>query len=229
MSNAGDAKVARLAKELLEQPELVKRIFLDSALGAAYGIHPVHLGIIMVVNLEIGMVTPPVGLNLFVIKNIAPDISLGAIIRGVIPFVALMFAAVLIICIAPAIATALPDAVMDIALFNASLHYATDLRAVIRLGDDASPGMLRWQDLLALAAHVVGPDAAVLGDDLRGRVQLEARGLGLHRFAVLTAAATLLLIVAGGLVTSNNAGLAGSLATMLCRSLLAASTRSGEA
>jgi TRAP-type C4-dicarboxylate transport system permease large subunit len=55
-----------------------------------------------------------VGLNLFVIKNIAPDIGLGEIIRGVLPFVALMFAAVVVICLAPGIATALPDAVMGV-------------------------------------------------------------------------------------------------------------------
>ena len=56
--------------------------------------------------------TPPVGLNIFVIKNIAPDIPLGDIIRGVIPFVVLMLLAVVLICFFPGIATALPDYVM---------------------------------------------------------------------------------------------------------------------
>jgi len=47
-----------------------------------------------------------------VIKNIAPDITLGQIIWGVLPFVGLMFVAVVLICLLPGIATALPDAVM---------------------------------------------------------------------------------------------------------------------
>jgi TRAP-type C4-dicarboxylate transport system permease large subunit len=56
-----------------------------------------------------------VGLNIFVIKNIAPDIELGEIIWGVLPFVLLMFLAVLLICIFPGIATGLPDVVMGVA------------------------------------------------------------------------------------------------------------------
>ena len=52
------------------------------------------------------------GLNIFVIKNIAPDIPLGAIIRGVIPFVILMLLTVVLISAFPTIATALPDLVM---------------------------------------------------------------------------------------------------------------------
>ena len=66
----------------------------------------------MTIVMEAGLIHPPVGLNIFVIKNIAPDITLAQIIRGVIPFVLLMFLAVLLICIAPGIATALPDLVM---------------------------------------------------------------------------------------------------------------------
>jgi TRAP-type C4-dicarboxylate transport system permease large subunit len=53
-----------------------------------------------------------VGLNIFVIKNIAPDIPLSQIIWGVMPFVVLMFVAVVLICVFPGIATLLPDAVM---------------------------------------------------------------------------------------------------------------------
>ena len=69
---------------------------------------PVSMTIVM----EAGLIHPPVGLNIFVIKNIAPDIPLGAIIWGVLPFVVLMFVAVVIICVMPQIATALPDAAM---------------------------------------------------------------------------------------------------------------------
>ena len=62
-----------------------------------------------------GLIHPPVGLNIFVIKNIAPDIELRDIIWGVLPFVILMLLAVLLICIFPGIATALPDLVMGVA------------------------------------------------------------------------------------------------------------------
>jgi len=55
-----------------------------------------------------------VGLNIFVIKNIAPDIALRDIIWGVIPFVGLMFVAIVLICVFPGIAVWFPTAVMGI-------------------------------------------------------------------------------------------------------------------
>ena len=79
------------------------------------GIHPVHLGILMTVNMEIGLCHPPVGLNLFVIKNIAPDIPLKDLMWGVMPFVGLMMLAILLCCLFPAVVTAFPDAVMGVA------------------------------------------------------------------------------------------------------------------
>jgi len=62
--------------------------------------------------MEMGLIHPPVGLNIFVIKNIAPDIPLKEVIWGVMPFLGLMFVAVLLLCFFPAIATALPDMLM---------------------------------------------------------------------------------------------------------------------
>jgi C4-dicarboxylate transporter DctM subunit len=78
----------------------------------AAGFDLVWFGILMTIVMETGLIHPPVGLNIFVIKNIAPDIPLRDIIFGVLPFVVLMLGAVVLICIAPSIATALPDAVM---------------------------------------------------------------------------------------------------------------------
>jgi C4-dicarboxylate transporter, DctM subunit len=66
----------------------------------------------MTIVMEMGLIHPPVGLNLFVIKNIAPDIPLSDVIWGVMPFVALMILAVIILCLVPGIATWLPDLVM---------------------------------------------------------------------------------------------------------------------
>ena len=72
----------------------------------------VWFGVLMTIVMEAGLIHPPVGLNIFVIKNIAPDIPLSDIVWGVLPFVLLMFVAVVLICIFPGIATGLPDLVM---------------------------------------------------------------------------------------------------------------------
>jgi TRAP-type C4-dicarboxylate transport system permease large subunit len=66
----------------------------------------------MTIIMEMGLIHPPVGLNIFVIKNIAPDIPLRDVVWGVMPFVALMMFAVLVLCIFPEIATWFPDAIM---------------------------------------------------------------------------------------------------------------------
>ncbi|HZE90572.1 MAG TPA: TRAP transporter large permease [Rhizobacter sp.] len=78
----------------------------------AAGFDLIWFGILMTIVMETGLIHPPVGLNIFVIKNIAPDIPLKQIIWGVMPFVLLMLLSVLLICIVPGIATALPDLVM---------------------------------------------------------------------------------------------------------------------
>ncbi len=78
----------------------------------AGGFDLIWFGIVMTVVMEMGLIHPPVGLNLFVIKNIAPDIALGDVIKGTIPFLALMFLAVLLLCMFPGIATVLPDLLM---------------------------------------------------------------------------------------------------------------------
>ena len=78
----------------------------------AAGFDLVWFGILMTITMEAGLIHPPVGLNIFVIKNIAPDIALKDIIWGVLPFVGLMLGAVVLICLFPALATALPDRVM---------------------------------------------------------------------------------------------------------------------
>lgn len=80
----------------------------------AAGFDLIWFGVLMTIVMETGLIHPPVGLNIFVIKNIAPDIPLNEIIRGVVPFVLLMLFAVVLICVFPGIATALPDAVMGV-------------------------------------------------------------------------------------------------------------------
>jgi len=72
----------------------------------------IWFGVIMTIVMEMGLIHPPVGLNLFVIKNIAPDIPLRDVVWGVMPFVALMMLAVVIMCFVPGIATWFPDHIM---------------------------------------------------------------------------------------------------------------------
>jgi tripartite ATP-independent transporter DctM subunit len=57
-------------------------------LATAAGFDPVWFGIVTVITVEMGLITPPVGMNVFVIKSIAPDIPMGQIFKGVLPFVA---------------------------------------------------------------------------------------------------------------------------------------------
>ncbi|MBV9189424.1 MAG: TRAP transporter large permease, partial [Betaproteobacteria bacterium] len=78
----------------------------------AEGFDLIWFGVVMSVVMETGLIHPPVGLNIFVINKIAPDIKLGDIIWGTLPFVFLILAAVVILCVFPGIATALPDYVM---------------------------------------------------------------------------------------------------------------------
>ena len=75
------------------------------------GIDPIHLGIIMVVNMEIGMITPPVGLNLFVTAGVA-NMSMMGVVRAALPFLAIMFVFLILITYVPWISTILPNSVM---------------------------------------------------------------------------------------------------------------------
>ena len=75
------------------------------------GIDPIHLGIIMVVNMEIGMITPPIGLNLFVTSGIT-GMSLVRVVKAATPFVLVLFAFLILVTYVPAISTTLPYAIM---------------------------------------------------------------------------------------------------------------------
>jgi TRAP-type C4-dicarboxylate transport system permease large subunit len=78
----------------------------------AAGFDLIWFGVVMTIVMEMGLIHPPVGLNIFVIKNIAPDIPLRDVIWGVMPFVALMFVAVLLLCFFPGIAVGFPNMIM---------------------------------------------------------------------------------------------------------------------
>lgn len=73
------------------------------------GFDPYWFAIILTINMEVGLITPPIGLNLFVINAIAPTIPTKDILWGALPYVLVMFLAILILCFFPGIATWLPN------------------------------------------------------------------------------------------------------------------------
>jgi C4-dicarboxylate transporter, DctM subunit len=75
------------------------------------GVDPIHLGIIMVVNMEIGMITPPVGLNLFVTSGIT-GMSMEKVIHAALPWLMILIVFLIIITYVPAISTFLPNFLM---------------------------------------------------------------------------------------------------------------------
>ncbi|RNF35218.1 TRAP transporter large permease [Paracoccus methylarcula] len=75
------------------------------------GVDPIHLGIIMVVNMEIGMITPPVGLNLFVTSGVA-GMSMIRVVRAALPFLAVLFLFLILVTYVPWLSTWLPTLMM---------------------------------------------------------------------------------------------------------------------
>jgi tripartite ATP-independent transporter DctM subunit len=73
------------------------------------GFDPLWFGVIMTINLEAGLITPPVGLNLFVIKGIAPDVPLGKVLRGSLPFIIIILLEIVILYLFPGLALWLPN------------------------------------------------------------------------------------------------------------------------
>lgn len=76
------------------------------------GFDPYWFAVILTINMEIGLITPPVGLNLYVINGITPNVSLATILKGAFPFVMIMIASIILFSIFPEIVTWLPDKMM---------------------------------------------------------------------------------------------------------------------
>ncbi|HKW39512.1 MAG TPA: TRAP transporter large permease [Burkholderiales bacterium] len=78
----------------------------------AAGFDPVWFGVILTINMEIGLIHPPVGLNIYIVNAIAPDVPVTRVMWGTIPYVLCMFLAIVVLCAFPEIATWLPDHLM---------------------------------------------------------------------------------------------------------------------
>jgi TRAP-type mannitol/chloroaromatic compound transport system permease large subunit len=80
----------------------------------AMGLDPVWLGIMIAINLQTSFLTPPFGFALFYLRGVAPaEVSTGQIYRGVMPFIALQLAMLLILSLVPGLATWLPGIIYD--------------------------------------------------------------------------------------------------------------------
>lgn len=73
-----------------------------------YGFNPIWFGVQLVILCEIGMITPPVGINLFVIQGIAKDVDIGTIIRGVLPFLVCLLIGLVLLTFFPDLVLFLP-------------------------------------------------------------------------------------------------------------------------
>jgi C4-dicarboxylate transporter, DctM subunit len=78
----------------------------------AAGFDPVWFGVILTINMEIGLIHPPVGLNIYIVSAIAPDVPVTRVMWGTIPYVLCMMLAIVILCAFPEIATWLPNRMM---------------------------------------------------------------------------------------------------------------------
>jgi C4-dicarboxylate transporter, DctM subunit len=75
----------------------------------AFGYDPIWFGVFVVLMCEVGLITPPVGINCFVVAGVVPDISLVTVFRGVMPFVIADLVAIALIIAFPKIVLLLPS------------------------------------------------------------------------------------------------------------------------
>ncbi|WP_305971944.1 MULTISPECIES: TRAP transporter large permease [unclassified Mameliella] len=77
------------------------------------GIDPIWFGVLVVLTLEIGLISPPVGINVFIVKSVAPSVELGTIFRGVLPFWLAMIGTLAVLIAFPQISLILPDTMFN--------------------------------------------------------------------------------------------------------------------
>jgi C4-dicarboxylate transporter DctM subunit len=124
---------------------------LLAPVGHQLGIHPLHLGVIFIVNLEIGYLTPPLGINLFVSSTLFRK-SLGEVIRAVIPFTAIMLGALLVVTYVPSVSLGLVSVWHDGSM---SVPFP---KPHIAMDEIEAPESIRFMS--QLAEHAEGVEAA---------------------------------------------------------------------
>ncbi len=101
--------LALLAARPIRLGNLAVTVPIVTPLVTHLGFDPFWWGIVMVVVIETGLITPPFGINVFVLKSMVPDVPLGTIFRGVVPFVAADLVKLILLVLFPAIALWLPS------------------------------------------------------------------------------------------------------------------------
>ena len=86
---------------------LVVPVFLPSL--HALGVDMIWFGIVIILVVELGLITPPIGMNVFTVKSVVPDVALSRMFAGVTPFIVAMIAALALLLLLPGIATWLPN------------------------------------------------------------------------------------------------------------------------
>ena len=89
---------------------LVLTVPLVQPILESLGVDMIWFGVMIVITLEMGLISPPVGLNIFVVKGVAPDVPVGTMFRGIVPFWLAMLVALILIALVPGLATLLPSA-----------------------------------------------------------------------------------------------------------------------
>jgi tripartite ATP-independent transporter DctM subunit len=89
---------------------LTMPIFFPVIIGL--GFDPIWFGVLVVIMLEMGLITPPVGINVFIVKSVAPDVDLSEIFRGVLPFLLAMVVLVILLLLFPQLALSLPNSML---------------------------------------------------------------------------------------------------------------------
>lgn len=79
----------------------------------ALGFDPIWFGVVAVIVIEMGMITPPVGLNVFMVRNVAKDVALATVFRGVTPFLIAMIVCLGLIVAFPQIALVIPNSMFN--------------------------------------------------------------------------------------------------------------------
>lgn len=89
---------------------LVLAVPLVQPILESLGVDMIWFGVMIVITLEMGLISPPVGLNIFVVKSVAHDVPIRTMFRGIVPFWLAMLAALILIALLPGLATLLPNA-----------------------------------------------------------------------------------------------------------------------
>ena len=89
---------------------LVLTVPLVQPILESLGINMIWFGVLIVLTLEMGLISPPVGLNIFVVKGVAPDVPIRTMFRGIVPFWLAMLAVLIIVALVPGLAMILPNA-----------------------------------------------------------------------------------------------------------------------